>query len=86
MKLSARRRLDGEVAGIEAGAVNGTVRIHVGCDDHERRSRGPPARRRIGAYAVIKSSDVMVGVDWRPSDGGQTRRPEVVRSTVTSRP
>jgi molybdopterin-binding protein len=69
MKLSARNKLAGTVAGIDKGAVNSTVRIDLGggtavtamitnasVDDLELE---------IGksVYAIVKASDVIVGAD-----------------------
>ena len=52
MKLSARNQLKGTVVEIQDGAVNGIVKIDVG-------------GLKVGgtAYAVIKASNVMVGVE-----------------------
>lgn len=68
MKLSARNQLKGTVTEIKEGAVNGIVKIDIG---------GPivsatislDAIRELGlragspAYAVIKATSVMVGID-----------------------
>jgi len=68
MKLSARNVLKGKIVEIEMGAVNAVVKIDIG---------GPvissvitlDALTELGlsvgseAYAVIKSSNVMVGAD-----------------------
>ena len=69
MKLSARNRLKGKVVGIDKGAVNGTVRIDVGGGTEITAMITNAAVAELGlaegsdAYAVIKASDVMVGVD-----------------------
>ena len=68
MKLSARNRLKGKVVAIEKGAVNSTVRIEVGGGTVITSMITNAAVEELGlsegseAYAVIKASDVMVGV------------------------
>jgi molybdopterin-binding protein len=69
MKLSARNTLPGTIRKIEMGAVNAQVTIEVApgidlvsiitVDAVENLSLGEGKR----AYAVIKASSVMVGVD-----------------------
>ena len=69
MKLSARNRLKGSIVGIEKGAVNSTVRIDVGGGAVITAMITNAAVDELGlseggsAYALIKASDVMVGVD-----------------------
>jgi molybdopterin-binding protein len=69
MKLSARNRLKGVVVGVERGAVNSAVRIDVGGSAIVTAMITNAAVADLGiveggeAYAVIKASDVMVGVD-----------------------
>ena len=69
MKLSARNRLKGKVVGIEKGAVNSTVRIDIGGGAVVTAMITNVAVDELGlavggsAYAVVKASDVMVGVD-----------------------
>ncbi len=69
MKLSARNRLKGKVTGIEKGAVNSTVRIDVGGGTEVTAMITNAAVSELGlaegsdAYAVIKASDVLVGVE-----------------------
>jgi molybdopterin-binding protein len=69
MKLSARNRLKGVVVGVERGAVNSAVRIDVGGGAIVTAMITNAAVADLGiveggeAYAVIKASDVMVGVD-----------------------
>ena len=68
MKLSARNRLKGKITEVTKGATTSHVRIDVGgtivtaaitneAVDELKLAKGQPA------YAVIKASDVMVGVD-----------------------
>ena len=55
MKLSARNQLKGKVVSIEKGAVNGIV--SMGAIEELGLEVGKEA------YAVIKATSVMVGVD-----------------------
>jgi molybdopterin-binding protein len=68
MKLSARNRLKGKVTEVKKGATTAHVKIDVGgtivtaaitneAVDELKLAPG------MTAYAVIKASDVMVGVD-----------------------
>ncbi|MGA4668766.1 TOBE domain-containing protein [Propionibacteriaceae bacterium Y1923] len=69
MKLSARNQLKGTVVGIEAGAVNSIVQIEVAPGLVITSSITNAAVAELGlkegaeAYAVIKASSIMVGVD-----------------------
>ena len=69
MKLSARNKLKGKIVEVKKGATTTHVRIDIGggavvtasitneAADELKLAAGQPA------YAVIKASDVMVGVD-----------------------
>jgi len=69
MKLSARNKLKGTIVEVKKGATTTHVRIDIGggavvtasitneAADELKLAAGQPA------YAVIKASDVMVGVD-----------------------
>jgi len=68
MKISARNRLKGKVTDVVKGATTAHVKIDVGgtvvtasitneAVDELKRAKGQTA------YAIIKASDVMVGVD-----------------------
>jgi molybdopterin-binding protein len=68
MKLSARNRLRGTIVEVKKGTTTSHVRIDIGGQivtaaitnesvDELKLAAGQPA------YAVIKASDVMVGVD-----------------------
>lgn len=68
MKISARNMLKGTVSSIQEGAVNGVVTI----DLHDTKVKGSitmEAIRDLGlkvggqAVAIVKSTDVMVGVE-----------------------
>ena len=69
MKLSARNQLKGTVVEIQDGAVNGIVKIDLGSGNIISAVITMASIRELGlkvggtAYAVIKGSNVMVGVD-----------------------
>lgn len=69
MKLSARNQLKGIITGIEEGAVNAMVTIDIGGGHKITSTISMAAVRELGltigktAYAVIKATSVMVGVD-----------------------
>ena len=64
MKLSARNQLKGTVVSVERGAVNGVVKIEVApgmviTSAIDELGLAPG----VEAYAVIKASNVIVGVE-----------------------
>jgi len=68
MKLSARNRLRGQIVDVKKGATTAHVRIDVGgqivtaaITNESAEELGLAAGQ--SAYAVIKASDVMVGID-----------------------
>lgn len=69
MKLSARNQLKGVIKKIDEGAVNGIVVIDIGGGKTITSTISMNAIRELGlvvgkeAYAVIKATSVMVGVD-----------------------
>ena len=69
MKISARNQLKGTILSINAGAVNGIVRIDVGGGNVISSTISMDAIKELGlevgkeAYAVVKASSVMVAVD-----------------------
>ena len=69
MKLSARNQLKGTIVSIEEGAVNGIVKIDIGGGNVISSTISMSAihelELKIGmtAYAVIKATSVMIGVD-----------------------
>ena len=69
MKLSARNQLKGTIVSIEEGAVNGIVKIDIGGGNVTSAAIARSAIHELGlktgmtAYAVIKATSVMVGVD-----------------------
>ena len=73
MKLSARNQLKGKVVSIEKGAVNGIVHIELKGGDVVTATISLNSIKELGlevgkdAYAVIKATSVMVGVDHHHS-------------------
>jgi len=69
MKLSARNQLKGTVVEIQEGAVNGIVKIDIGGGNVISSTISMSAIRELGlavgktAYAVIKATSVMIGID-----------------------
>lgn len=69
MKLSARNQLKGKITNIQEGAVNGIVTIDIGGGNVITSTISMNAIKELGlriggdAYAVIKATSVMVGVD-----------------------
>ena len=69
MKLSARNQLKGKIADIQEGAVNGIVKIDIGGGNIISATISMNAIKELGlqvgkeAYAVIKATSVMVGID-----------------------
>lgn len=69
MKLSARNQLKGKVVEIEKGAVNAIVKLDIGGGNIISATISMDSVSNLGievgkeAYAVIKSTSVMVGVD-----------------------
>ena len=69
MKLSARNQFKGKIIDIEEGAVNGIVKIDIGGGNIVSSTISMNAIRELDlkvgkeAYAVIKATSVMVGID-----------------------
>ena len=69
MKLSARNQLKGTIVAIQEGAVNGIVKLDIGGGSIISSTISMSAIRELGlavgkeAYAVIKATSVMIGVD-----------------------
>ena len=68
MKISARNVLKGEIVNIEKGATTAHVRIDVGgsiVTASITNTSVDELKLKVGgqAYAVVKASDVMVGVE-----------------------
>lgn len=69
MKLSARNKIKGKIVDVKKGATTSHVKIDVGGGQVITSSITNEAVDELGiavgkdAYAVIKASDVMIGVD-----------------------
>ena len=69
MKLSARNQLKGTIIEIQEGAVNAIVKINVGNDNILTADITVQSVKELGltvgkgVYAVIKATNVMVGVE-----------------------
>ncbi len=68
MKISARNQLKGTVVGIVEGTVNGIVKIDIGGQTINATismNAIQELKLKVGApaYAVIKATSVMVGID-----------------------
>ncbi len=69
MKISARNQLRGKVISIHAGAVNAIVGIDIGGGNIVSATVSLAAVQDLGleagkdAYAIIKATSVMVGID-----------------------
>jgi molybdopterin-binding protein len=69
MKLSARNQIKGKILNIAAGAVNGVVTLDIGSGNQISATITMDSIKNLGlavggeAYAVIKASAVMIGID-----------------------
>ena len=69
MKLSARNQFKGKVVGIEPGAVNAIVTLDIGGGNIISATVSMAAAKDLklevgkDAYAIIKATSVMVGID-----------------------
>jgi molybdopterin-binding protein len=69
MKISARNQLKGKITAIREGAVNGIVSLDIGGGNKISATISMGAIKeldlRVGreAYAVIKATSVMIGID-----------------------
>ena len=69
MKISARNQFKGKIIGIQEGAVNGIVKIDIGGGNVMSATISMNAIQELGlevgkeAYAVVKATSVMVGID-----------------------
>lgn len=69
MKISARNQLKGTIKEIEEGAVNAVIKMDIGGGNVISATISMDAVKSLGlsvgkeAYAVIKSTSVMVGVE-----------------------
>jgi molybdopterin-binding protein len=69
MKLSARNQIKGKVTNIETGSVNDVVVLDIGNNNKISAMITKGGANSLGlkvgddAYAVIKASAVMIGID-----------------------
>ena len=69
MRLSARNQLKGKITNVQEGAVNGIVSIDIGGGNVITATISMGSIKELGlevgkdAYAIIKATSVMVGVD-----------------------
>ena len=69
MKISARNQFKGTIVEIQKGAVNGIVKIDIGGGNVITSTISMNAIAELGlavgrpAYAIVKATSVMVGVD-----------------------
>jgi molybdopterin-binding protein len=69
MKISARNQLKGKITAVKEGAVNGIVSLDIGGGNNISATISMDAIRELGlrvggeAYAVIKATSVMIGID-----------------------
>ncbi|MDR3172990.1 MAG: TOBE domain-containing protein [Treponema sp.] len=69
MKISARNQLKGKIISIKEGAVNGIVTLDIGGGNKISATISMDAIKELNlalggaAYAVIKATSVMVGID-----------------------
>mgnify|MGYP002624718852 FL=1 len=69
MRLSARNQLKGTIVDIQEGAVNGIVKLDIGGGNVISSTISMNAIRELElavgktAYAVIKATSVMIGID-----------------------
>lgn len=69
MKISARNQLKGKVVKVQKGAVNSVVVLDIGGGNRVTSTITNAAVEELGlqegsdAYALIKASNVMIGVD-----------------------
>lgn len=69
MKISARNQLKGKVVKVQKGAVNSVIVLDIGGGNRVTSTITNAAVEELGlqegadAYALIKASNVMIGVD-----------------------
>ena len=69
MKVSARNQLNGKIVELEKGAVNALVKIDIGGGNVISATISLDAVKELGlekgkdAYAIVKATSVMVGVE-----------------------
>ena len=69
MKISARNQIKGKIITVTDGAVNGVVILDIGGGNQITASITMQSIKELGlkpggeAYAIIKASSVMIGID-----------------------
>ncbi len=69
MKLSARNQIKGKITKIDEGAVNSIITMDIGSGNTITSTISMNAVKELGlkvgmeAYAVIKATSVMIGID-----------------------
>ena len=69
MKISARNQIKGKVTAVKEGAVNAIVVLDIGGGNAISATISMDAVKELGlrvgsdAYAIIKATSVMVGID-----------------------
>jgi molybdopterin-binding protein len=69
MKISARNQLKGKITAIKEGAVNGIVSLDSGGGNKGSATISMDAIKELGlrvggeAYAIVKATSVMIGID-----------------------
>lgn len=69
MKVSARNQLKGKIVELEKGAINALVKIDIGGGNVISATISLDAVKELGlekgkdAYAIVKATSVMVGVE-----------------------
>jgi len=69
MKLSARNKIKGTITSIKEGAVNDIVTLDIGGGNSMTATISMASVQELGltvgkeAYAVVKATSVMVGID-----------------------
>ena len=69
MKISVRNQLKGKIVSIETGSVNAIVHIDIGVGNVITSTISISAVKELGlevgkdAYAIIKATSVMIGVE-----------------------
>ncbi|MDR1862309.1 MAG: TOBE domain-containing protein [Treponema sp.] len=69
MRISARNQLKGKITAIKEGAVNGIVVLDIGGGNKVSATISMDAIKELGlkvggdAYAIIKATSVMIGID-----------------------
>ncbi len=69
MKISARNQLKGKIVNIQPGSVNAIVTLDIGGGNHVSATISLDAVKELNltvgseAYAIVKATSVMIGID-----------------------